>query len=139
MIHSIQTGIGVVFLATFGSLTVGSFIPDPHPIKVHDLYFDGRNMIQDRTISASDDGEFSMQWSAKIVKAGTDEVIPGCIGSDWYIYPSGHKAAEMPLEVWVGNDLCKYDDLPPGQYEPVGSWVWGDSQVSKRGQLFTKE
>lgn len=139
MIHSIQTGIGVAFLSIFGSLTVGSLIPEVPPINVHNLYFKGHVMVQDRTISASGDGEFSMQWSAKVVKAGTDDVVPGCVGSGWYTYPSGRKSAEMPLEVWVGSPICSYEYLPSGQYEPVGSWAWGDSQVSKRGQLFTKE
>jgi hypothetical protein len=116
---------------------VGLFIPEPKPIEVHSLHFDGSVMVQDRTVTTDGDVFFA-RWEAKLIDAYSGDLIPGCKGGAPWNYTAGHKVAEMPLEVWVGSETCTFESLEPGAYKAVASWYWGTDQTSATSPAFTK-
>ena len=138
MITTAQTVIGGSIGGVFLSVAVGLFIPDPKPIEVHSLFFNGEKMLQDRTVTT--DGEvFFARWEAKIVDAYSGDVIPGCKGGEPWNYTAGHKVADMTLEEWVGSEACTYESLEPGAYKGIASWYWGTDQTSASSNIFVKE
>ena len=126
-----QTVIGMAMLTSIMTVTLQAILPAPAPIVVHDLFFDGSQMVQDRTVSTSGDA-FYAEWKAQIIDAETGKVA--CGGSGSWNYQPGRLRIEMPVERWAGDISCSW--LPAGSYYPLATWNWGDDQTSKRGPDF---
>lgn len=131
----IQTVIGGTAMVLVLNFAVGTVLPDAPRIEVHGItYADGR-MTQDRSVF-SDAAVFQMHWTAEIRDAVTGNTVPWCQGSGNFAYQTGRHVKTMPLAVWVGNDACTPESLPPGKYEPLAVYSWGDKQIIGHGEVF---
>lgn len=117
------------------NFAVGTVLPEAPRIEVHAITYADGKVTQDRTVN-SDAPVFRMHWSAELLDVATGETVPWCQGSGDFPYQTGRKAKTMPLAVWVGNPDCTPESLPPGRYEPLAVYAWGDKQVIGRGKVF---
>ena len=131
----LETIIGGAALTIVLNFTVGAILPDAPRIEVHSIRYAGGQITQDRTVN-SDAEVFRMHWTAEILDEVTGDTVPWCQGSGDFAYQSGRRAKTMPLDVWVGNAKCTPESLPPGRYEPLAVYEWGDTQVIGRGEVF---
>lgn len=132
MIQSITAG---AFVAVAVSAAISLVIPEK-PIAVHSLSYQNGNIVQDRTIEADGD-VFFMRWQAEIVNANTGRPLPHCVGSGSWNYTAGRLEVAIPLSEWTGSEFCTPSSLPPGEYYPRAVYIWGDNQLSARGEAFT--
>ena len=122
-------GIGMVTAILSGALNV--VLPAPDPITINSLSFDGANVIQDRTVIADNPaGLFWAQWSAQVVNAETEKVVPQCNGEGSWNYVDGRRAVKMDLETWTRSPNCTLAGLDPGSYFLQATWHWGDNQTA---------
>lgn len=128
-----QLAIGMAAVSTLLTVALQTVLPDPPRIEVHTISYSAGQITQDRTVN-SDAPVFFMRWRAFILDDATGLPIPNCSGSGEFEYPTGRHAKTMPIEVWVGNALCR--DLPPGRYVPEAIYIWGDDQVRATGAAF---
>lgn len=131
-----STIIAGTIVATPLAVVLSALLPEPQPIQVHALQFDGGQIVQSRTVTFAGDVFFA-RWEAQVEDATSGEII--CQGSGTWNYKVGYLDARMPLARWVGQTDCTYESLPEGDYVPVASWYWGSDQTSFRGDTFTKK
>ena len=101
---------GVIILALLG--VSKAILPTAPPITVHSISLDPVTGIvtQDRTVTGR--GEvLLMTWAAQAVDGETGIPLPGCTGAGTWPYQVGHRAFEMHLPDWIGNENCTVDDL----------------------------
>ena len=130
-----QTVIGVVALVALGTGLIKTISPELPRIDVHSISYAAGNITQDRTINTDKD-VFRMHWTAVLLNAATGDVVPWCQGSGEFPYSAGRKAKTMTLPVWIGNAICTPESLPPGRYQPLAVYSWGDEQVIGHGEVF---
>ncbi len=139
------------------SAVVGYSMPDiqralnPPPITVHSLTIvDDRCpwqgvefhgcVVQERTVDAP--GEFFFAaWNAAVLFDDTRRPVPGCAGDGAWQYRVGSSAAEIPLPIWVGSEICTFEKLRATygdrEFRLLASWHWGSDQSTHLSAAFT--
>lgn len=148
MMHAAQMTFGGLVVAAFASFIASPILPDPKKITVHDLYLDGKIMIQDRTVRGNGVADtFYASWAAKFVDEATgkaaefkggDGATVVCAGSGSWPYRTGRIKIRLEFNEWVGVEACTYDALPTGCYVPEARWHWGWDEEIRRGKRFCK-
>lgn len=135
-----QLAVGFVAVLGLGQLALTSVLPEPKPITVHSLTYQGGAIFQDRTVIAEDEF-FPAQWRAYVMDADADKPIPECSGEGFWPYKTGRGTFELPLAEWTGNDACTVDFLRSygGEFYPVASWHWGNDFEKATGPVFSVE
>lgn len=135
-----QFAVGFVAVLGLGQLALTSILPEPKPITVHSLTYEGGAIFQDRTVTAEDEF-FPAQWRAYVMDAATDKPIPECTGEGFWPYKTGRGTFELPLAEWTGNAACTVEFLRSygGEFYPVASWHWGNDFEKATGAVFSVE
>lgn len=132
MIQSISVGGGAALIL---SAFAATFMPDT-PIKVHSLSYDGGYVVQDSTITSSNDFVY-LQHRAEVIDVDTGMPVPGCSGVGSGNYQVGRSTTRAPLNDWTSAPWCGPDALSPGEYHLRVVYSWGsDRQVAARSDRF---
>lgn len=131
---AVKTYLAGFGLVAFVGAVPGFLLPDAQslaPIEVHELSIDVSSwtVTQDRTVAG--DIDVPMNWTARIERVDTGETVYPCAGSGYFAYPTGRRAAPLPVGVWVGHESCTRDALDPGSSYQLHAawWIEGASPV----------